>query len=145
MLLLTSVVVIKLISNCIVPIKIFGETMMASFFVKPDSVTGTVGMRAEHPVILGCNGLRAIASAAMEPVGPSREDWKLALRWMRLASSEQEVATNSCAASVEVADGGTEVQNSSAIKNPCVIIFPTLYSSGPTLSRTFCLLSYIRI
>ena len=30
--------------------------------------------------------------------------------------------------------------NSSAIKNPCVIIFPALYSSGPTLSRTFCLL-----
>ena len=30
--------------------------------------------------------------------------------------------------------------NSSAIKNPCVIIFPALSSSGPTLSRTFCLL-----
>ena len=89
-----------------VPIKIFGETMLASFFVKPDSVTGTVGRRAKHPVILGCNVLRAIASAAMEQVGPSREDWKLALRWMRLAWSEQEVAINSCAASVEVADGG---------------------------------------
>ena len=35
-----------------------------------------------------------------------REDWKLALSRMRLASSEQEVAVNSCAASVEVADGG---------------------------------------
>ena len=30
--------------------------------------------------------------------------------------------------------------NSSAIKNPCVIIFPALSFSGPTLSRTFCLL-----
>ena len=30
--------------------------------------------------------------------------------------------------------------NSSAIKNPCVIIFPALSTSGPTLSRTFCLL-----
>ena len=30
--------------------------------------------------------------------------------------------------------------NSSAIKNSCVIIFPALSSSGPTLSRTFCLL-----
>ena len=30
--------------------------------------------------------------------------------------------------------------NSSAIKNPCVIIFPALSSSGPNLSRTFCLL-----
>ena len=30
--------------------------------------------------------------------------------------------------------------NSSAIKHPCVIIFPALSSSGPTLSRTFCLL-----
>ena len=30
--------------------------------------------------------------------------------------------------------------NSSAIKNPFVIIFPALSSSGPTLSRTFCLL-----
>ena len=30
--------------------------------------------------------------------------------------------------------------NSSAIKNPCVIIFPALSSIGPTLSRTFCLL-----
>ena len=30
--------------------------------------------------------------------------------------------------------------NSSAITNPCVIIFPALSSSGPTLSRTFCLL-----
>ena len=30
--------------------------------------------------------------------------------------------------------------NSSAIKNPCVTIFPKLSSSGPTLSRTFCLL-----
>ena len=32
--------------------------------------------------------------------------------------------------------------NSSAIKNPCVIIFPALSSSGPTLSRTnFALIS----
>ena len=30
--------------------------------------------------------------------------------------------------------------NSSAIKNPYVTIFPKLSSSGPTLSRTFCLL-----
>ena len=30
--------------------------------------------------------------------------------------------------------------NSSAITNPSVIIFPALSSSGPTLSRTFCLL-----
>ena len=30
--------------------------------------------------------------------------------------------------------------NSSAIKNSCVTIFPKLSSSGPTLSRTFCLL-----
>ena len=30
--------------------------------------------------------------------------------------------------------------NSSAIKIPCVILFPALSSSGPTLSRTFCLL-----
>ena len=30
--------------------------------------------------------------------------------------------------------------NSSAIKHPSVIIFPALSSSGPTLSRTFCLL-----
>ena len=30
--------------------------------------------------------------------------------------------------------------NSSAIKYPCVILIPTLSSSGPTLSRTFCLL-----
>ena len=30
--------------------------------------------------------------------------------------------------------------NSSAITTPCVIIFPALSSSGPTLSRTFCLL-----
>ena len=30
--------------------------------------------------------------------------------------------------------------NSSAIKNPSVIIFPALSSSGPTLPRTFCLL-----
>ena len=30
--------------------------------------------------------------------------------------------------------------NSSAIKNPCVIISPKLSSSGPTLSRTFCVL-----
>ena len=30
--------------------------------------------------------------------------------------------------------------NSYAIKNVCVIIFPALSTSGPTLSRTFCLL-----
>ena len=30
--------------------------------------------------------------------------------------------------------------NSSAITIPCVILFPALSSSGPTLSRTFCLL-----
>ena len=30
--------------------------------------------------------------------------------------------------------------NSSAIKHPSVILFPALSSSGPTLSRTFCLL-----
>ena len=30
--------------------------------------------------------------------------------------------------------------NSSAIKNPCVNLFPALSSSGSTLSRTFCLL-----
>ena len=30
--------------------------------------------------------------------------------------------------------------NSSAIKNPCVTMFSKLSSSGPTLSRTFCLL-----
>ena len=30
--------------------------------------------------------------------------------------------------------------NSSTIKNPCVIIFPALSSSVPTLSRTYCLL-----
>ena len=30
--------------------------------------------------------------------------------------------------------------NSSAINNPCVIIFPALSSSGPDVSRTFCLL-----
>ena len=36
--------------------------------------------------------------------------------------------------------------NSSAIKNPCVIIFPALSSSVQTLSRTFCLLtSYLCI
>ena len=109
-----------------VPIKIFGKTMMASFFVKPDSVTGTVGRRPEHPVILGCNVLRAIADAAMEPVGPSREDWKLALRWMHLASSEQEVAVNCCAASVEVADGGmtAEALVVDAITSELITIHP---------------------
>ena len=30
--------------------------------------------------------------------------------------------------------------SSSVIKNPCAILFPALSSSGPTLSRTFCLL-----
>ena len=30
--------------------------------------------------------------------------------------------------------------NSSTIEHPCVTIFPKLSSSGPTLSRTFCLL-----
>ena len=109
-----------------VPIKIFGKTMMASFFVKPDSVTGTVGRRPEHPVILGCNVLRAIANASMEPVGPSREDWKLALRWMRPASSEQEVAVNCCAASVEVADGGmtAEALVVDAITSELITIHP---------------------
>ena len=66
-----------------VPISIFGQTIMASFFVKSDSASISTGRRVESPVILGCNILRVIAEKSMEPVGPSKEDWHLALRWIR--------------------------------------------------------------
>ena len=69
-----------------VPISIFGQTIMASFFVKSDSAGISTGRRVESPVILGCNILRAIAEKSMEPVGPSKEDWHLALRWIRFES-----------------------------------------------------------
>ena len=69
-----------------VPISIFGQTIMASFFVKSDSASISTGRRVESPVILGCNILRVIAEKSMEPVGPSKEDWHLALRWIRFES-----------------------------------------------------------
>ena len=65
-----------------VPITIFGQTIMASFFVKSDTLNDSVGRRVKSPVILGCNVLRAIAENSMEPMGPYREDWQLALRWI---------------------------------------------------------------
>ncbi len=69
-----------------VPISIFGQTIMASFFVKSDSASSSTGRRAKSPVILGCNILRAIAEKSIKPVGPSEEDWHLALRWIRFES-----------------------------------------------------------
>ena len=66
-----------------VPISIFGQTIMASFFVKSDSASIATGRRVKSPVILGCNILRATTEKSMEPVGPSKEDWHLALRWIR--------------------------------------------------------------
>ena len=60
--------------------------LMASFFVKSDSASISTGRRVESPVILGCNILRAIAEKSMEPVGPYKEDWHLALRWIRFES-----------------------------------------------------------
>ena len=66
-----------------VPISIFGQ---ASFFVKSDSASISTGRRVESLVILGCNILRVIAEKSMEPVGPSKEDWHLALRWIRFES-----------------------------------------------------------
>ena len=57
---------------------------MSSFFVKSDTLNDSVGRRVKSPVILGCNVLRAIADNSMEPMGPSREDWRLALRWIQL-------------------------------------------------------------
>ena len=71
-----------------VPISIFGHTMMASFFVKQDTTMSVVGRRVEHPVILGCNILRVIAAKSLEPVGPSKDDWHLALRWIRLKTGD---------------------------------------------------------
>ncbi len=72
-----------------VPITIFGQTIMASFFVKSDTLNDSVGRRVKSPVILGCNVLRAIAENSMEPMGPYREDWQLALRWIQLVSEPE--------------------------------------------------------
>ena len=72
-----------------VPITIFGQTIMASFLVKSDTLNDYVGRRVKSPVILGCNVLRAIAENSMEPMGPSREDWRLALRWIQLVSEPE--------------------------------------------------------
>ena len=69
-----------------VPISIFGQTITASFFVKSDSASISTGRRVKSSVILGCNILRAIAEKSMEPVGPSKDDWHLALRWIRFES-----------------------------------------------------------
>ena len=44
-----------------VPIIIFGQTLMASFFVKPDTESNSTSRRVKSPVILGCNVLRTIA------------------------------------------------------------------------------------
>ena len=72
-----------------VPITIFGQTLMASFFVKPDTEGNSTSRRVKSPVILGCNVLRTIAEKSMEPVGPSKDDWQLALRWIQLEPGTQ--------------------------------------------------------
>ena len=71
-----------------VPIKVFGETFMASFFVNPDGPPCSAGRRLDYPVILGCNVLRDIAKLAVEPSGPSKDDWQLALQCLRIAAAE---------------------------------------------------------
>ena len=48
-----------------------------------------MGRRVKSPVILGCNALRAIAEKSMEPMWPSREDWRLALRWIQLVGEPE--------------------------------------------------------
>ena len=57
-----------------VPITIFGQTIMANFFVKQDAKENGAERNAKCPVILGCNILRAISDQAMEPDGPSKDD-----------------------------------------------------------------------
>ena len=67
-------------------ITIFGPTMMASFFVKPVASNSTVGRRNDYLVILGCNVLRLIAESSTAKVGPSKDNWQLALCWMQIVA-----------------------------------------------------------
>ena len=83
-----------------VPIKVFGQTLMASFFVKADVSLGAVGRRIGHPVLLGCNILRDIAKLSVEPVGPSSDDWKLVLQCLDLPATEIPVTCNELRSSV---------------------------------------------
>ena len=71
-----------------VPIKVFGDTFMANFCVKPDGPPCSAGRRLDYPVILGCNVLRDIAKLAVEPSGPSKDDWQLALQCLHVAAAE---------------------------------------------------------
>ena len=65
-----------------VPITILGQTIKASFLVKQDAKESGVKRNAKCPVILGCYLLRAMADRGMEPLGPSKNDWQLALSWL---------------------------------------------------------------
>ena len=69
---------------------------MTSFFVKTDTGSNSTSRRVKSPVILGCNVLRAIAEKSMEPVGPSKDDWRLALRWIQLERGTESDSNEGC-------------------------------------------------
>ena len=104
--------------------------------MKQDTTESGVERNAKYPVILRCNLLRAIANTGMEPLGPSKDDWQLALNWLKLVQEgeigceggESIVGTASVAVSPpgDSSDTGEEVNELIAVTHQVVMIPPML-------------------